>query len=119
AEHGAMVQPADFFFEEVDGIGLLIVTGVQTCALGIWGLRRGWEDGHRGMEAKHGAMVHPAEQRSEYVHRGGLGRDGEWSTGCSRSEERRVGKEGRTRGRGDEPEERVGPAGSSTDWRRG
>src|SRR3989339_1399416 len=69
-----------FFFQAEDGIRDLIVTGVQTCALPIWS----WCP----KEAK-------PEQRSFQQ------REAAWKRGgrrCqTRSEERRVGKEGRSR----------------------
>src|SRR5216683_4509157 len=58
-----------FFFQAEDGIRDLIVTGVQTCALPIFGLH-----GHLGTGKVHG-----------------------WRHATQRSEERRVGKECRSR----------------------
>src|SRR6266496_6053755 len=63
-----------FFFQAEDGIRDLYVTGVQTCALPILGGRRPHRDPRRAHE--------PDRQRS---------------VGRLRSEERRVGKECRSR----------------------
>src|SRR6266496_6174613 len=65
-----------FFFQAEDGIRDLYVTGVQTCALPIWFVRR---DGSDRMA------------RTLAVSAGGT------MAGQSRSEERRVGKECRYR----------------------
>src|SRR5688572_32054578 len=81
-----------FFFQAEDGIRDLTVTGVQTCALPILlGLadrerrRDAFERGvGRGRAVPEDARLRPAEVE----HRGGLAR---------RSEERRVGKECRSR----------------------
>src|SRR5438309_3733697 len=62
-----------FFFQAEDGIRDGTVTGVQTCALPIW------RPGSWGMP--------PASRRRRCAAA---------STGCSRSEERRVGKECRS-----------------------
>src|SRR2546430_17124527 len=78
-----------FFFQAEDGIRDLTVTGVQTCALPIsprsrwraWSLRRARPGRRRGRRRRADAVGwRPA---------GGEGR---------RSEERRVGEEGRSRG---------------------
>src|SRR5262249_59480616 len=70
-----------FFFQAEDGIRDWSVTGVQTCALPISGCsRRGRSRGR----------CHQACRRSAAPDRG--------SSSCPRSEERRVGKECRSRG---------------------
>src|SRR5438874_12854172 len=74
-----------FFFQAEDGIRDLYVTGVQTCALPICGLgggtRGGWAAGGQQQRGWDGAPV-GGPQRAAPGHR---------------SEERRVGKEGRSR----------------------
>src|SRR5205807_4280773 len=76
-----------FFFQAEDGIRDYKVTGVQTCALPIWGLRRS-DGGVRG----------PAEgDRREARPRRGDRRRRRFHSGTARSEERRVGKECRYR----------------------
>src|SRR5206468_7977237 len=89
-----------FFFQAEDGIRDLIVTGVQTCALPISDVR---------------FVIHrevPASVEEYYQEAGRAGRDGEFARAAllyrpaelgraaflaSRSEERRVGKECRSR----------------------
>ena len=73
----------NFFFQAEDGIRGWSVTGVQTCALPIWPIRSC---------AKRGSNVavdidrrHPSRQGNED------------QLACRRSEERRVGKECRSR----------------------
>src|SRR5687767_15436697 len=93
-----------FFFQAEDGIRDKLVTGVQTCALPICGgndvprraaglgagrARRGGPDGGEGAGDGEG----PARRRLRSPAAGA--RRGE------RSEERRVGKEGRSRGAAD------------------
>src|SRR5206468_8079184 len=93
-----------FFFQAEDGIRDLIVTGVQTCALPILEIDRQ----QLGGEHTEGRTVggHGGEQASSGDPRGDAGRDrrptrGEVDHGVrdrgDRSEERRVGKEGRER----------------------
>src|SRR5205085_8233620 len=76
-----------FFFQAEDGIRDLTVTGVQTCALPISRLRRSARraDGH--------PLPAPAALRA-----GRRSRAPARSSGLQRSEERRVGKECRSRG---------------------
>src|SRR5206468_6489024 len=95
-----------FFFQAEDGIRDLIVTGVQTCALPIF-LRR--PQRHGALDLR-GAVVE-AEHRDvaageELLHREdllavaktALREEADLAEGVERSEERRVGKEGRGRG---------------------
>src|SRR5256885_9183878 len=90
-----------FFFQAEDGIRDYKVTGVQTCALPIWAL----PDGDRGAREPEGRQENPGrprlagvadrqdqQERPAPVDRGGQGVE------PGRSEERRVGKEGRSRG---------------------
>src|SRR2546422_5142600 len=80
-----------FFFQAEDGIRDVAVTGVQTCALPISRVRRGHVgpaaarlrrgDGRGGLERA------PSRQRSRAAH----------DVSRGRSEERRVGKECRSR----------------------
>src|SRR5215813_5685798 len=72
------VPARSFFFQAEDGIRDADVTGVQTCALPISRFHDGWEQAH-----------------GEYEEPAGAGRD--HGTGIARSEERRVGKECRSR----------------------
>src|SRR2546427_5956929 len=93
-----MDRRAYFFFQAEDGIRYLTVTGVQTCALPIWGaaccapttspdsgfVRQ--DRGVGGLDA-HGAALQLGHLRVGVEHR----------VGEQRSEERRVGKECRSR----------------------
>src|SRR5688500_19392015 len=68
-----------FFFQAEDGIRDYKVTGVQTCALPIWNeLERATDDENDGRKKMHD--------------------DGDIAGGIARSEERRVGKEGKNPG---------------------
>src|SRR5438445_13742125 len=89
-----------FFFQAEDGIRDIGVTGVQTCALPIYGL-------HNAPAARHGAEPHRRATRDDDPRRHhGCIRQMECA---DRSEERRVGKERRYRGSADEwKEKRVG-----------
>src|SRR5699024_11745476 len=78
---GMCRQDILFFFQAEDGIRDRNVTGVQTCALPIFG--RGLREGPRAVRAAPGARRAAA---------GGVGR-----AERLRSEERRVGKECRSR----------------------
>src|SRR2546430_6997142 len=90
-----------FFFQAEDGIRDLTVTGVQTCALPIstksrfqraseerrcFGPRSSWavQTGRASFETSNSVAAHPSGSRNA-------------SSACSRSEERRVGKECRSR----------------------
>src|SRR5262249_58457508 len=82
-----------FFFQAEDGIRDWSVTGVQTCALPIFEVRQRLVkqqqrrfDGDRARDGD--ALLLPA---GEFVYRA-----------LARSEERRVGKEGRPRGAADQ-----------------
>src|SRR5207249_5184160 len=85
--------PMNFVFQAEDGIRDRNVTGVQTCALPIWG----GTVYHRGDEEQAKLLEAPATLR--IIHARGVA----WRTSNApgpRSEERRVGKEcrsGRTR----------------------
>src|SRR5688572_23748833 len=78
-----------FFFQAEDGIRDLTVTGVQTCALPISGTLRARRDGRRADRAQAGGDA-PARQVP-------VGGDGRRAAARPRSEERRVGKECRSR----------------------
>src|SRR5437763_12271539 len=78
-----------FFFQAEDGIRDTSVTGVQTCALPICGPR----SGRRLLVIRH-VLIDDADQvRRAFV----IERQLEAALGVGRSEERRVGKEGRWR----------------------
>src|SRR2546430_11412867 len=88
-----------FFFQAEDGIRDLTVTGVQTCALPIFDplphahawLRARTEEGiHPRAKTNHAETVSLADLRPQ----SGVGND---TPGDERSEERRVGKECRSR----------------------
>src|SRR5690606_39763336 len=97
-----------FFFQAEDGIRDFHVTGVQTCALPIWGRRlrllRPGGDHDRDVGAARDGLVRPGLGADHVVLRhggGGLGGGGQAEAGLAqggRSEERRVGKERRARG---------------------
>src|SRR5256885_15569895 len=91
-----------FFFQAEDGIRDYKVTGVQTCALPIWvaaARARARDQRHAGVERvpvagrarveRDVAVVELARQRSRQLAA---------LVGGERSEERRVGEEGRSRG---------------------
>src|SRR5687768_17648828 len=90
-----------FFFQAEDGIRDVAVTGVQTCALPIF--QAGAGEGGRGARADAGEG---AQGRAQ-VERARVGGRGSWrrgdaggsgaAAGGGRSEERRVGKECRSR----------------------
>src|SRR5258707_10460183 len=90
-----------FFFQAEDGIRDIGVTGVQTCALPIYGERPVGKH-RRGDERRYPAH-HRAGQAREDRHAGypggdpDGGRDDEGGNRRGRSEERRVGKECRSR----------------------
>src|SRR5256885_2800925 len=93
----------DFFFQAEDGIRDYKVTGVQTCALPIWLLgepRRAAQELAGGPHLGTGLERRAAGRRTGQVeegHRPDPGLGGEVARGRDRSEERRVGKEGRSR----------------------
>src|SRR5438552_11775094 len=77
-----------FFFQAEDGIRDDLVTGVQTCALPI--CRRARRTATRTLPVTDGRAANsPAGSNGRYRDR--------WSSRRCRSEERRVGKECRTR----------------------
>src|SRR3712207_6958712 len=84
-----------FFFQAEDGIRDIGVTGVQTCALPIFGDEAGqrlYPPGHRGGVAVQRRWAGHELGEGVRVVRGDLARVE------ARSEERRVGKECRSRG---------------------
>src|SRR2546430_8577293 len=91
-----------FFFQAEDGIRDLTVTGVQTCALPILHQQR---DGKVNAE-QHAVLPEQddRQQNQNFVNRSGNGIEASWidmlkvvPRGLDRSEERRVGKECRSR----------------------
>src|SRR5690349_24700602 len=87
-----------FFFQAEDGIRDLYVTGVQTCALPIWKARRRGDRAATAPLPPGGPAARSARRRS--IRR--RARGSAWPAGAGhgrgRSEERRVGKECRSRG---------------------
>src|SRR5256886_5927671 len=101
---GAPLQLGYCFFQAEDGIRDLTVTGVQTCALPISATGGAKRPGgvarrcSRRSPASHRrrAGIHPpARRRGRAARRGGARGRGEFYV--ARSEERRVGEEGRSR----------------------
>src|SRR5688572_31991565 len=91
-----------FFFQAEDGIRDLTVTGVQTCALPIsrlWGRQGDAARRRRRQDARQeGRRRQPADrQQARGARRQGQGRQGAGPAPDLRSEERRVGKECRSR----------------------
>src|SRR2546427_6869554 len=88
-----------FFFQAEDGIRDLTVTGVQTCALpissyGTWSTSKRWPTIRIMMPRS--PLQKPPETDSQSIDRAGL----DWQSlesKVARSEERRVGKECRSR----------------------
>src|SRR5256886_11394960 len=89
-----------FFFQAEDGIRDLTVTGVQTCALPIWVSGRSLLAGFATlfMLLLSVAAVTPAALRVLARAAARLGARVSLVARLARSEERRVGKEGRSRG---------------------
>src|SRR5205085_5061085 len=89
--------PCFFFFQAEDGIRDLTVTGVQTCALPIWPDRhakpRRLPQHHAGGYG-HGSERRHGDRRQAYPILGNIAPPPD----LRRSEERRVGKECRSRG---------------------
>src|SRR2546421_6780625 len=89
-----------FFFQAEDGIRDLIVTGVQTCALPIWRLRdagrqaNAWAAAYRELLVETSRRSTMSDNPSD-VFAGWQAT--EWKRTQDRSEERRVGKECRSR----------------------
>src|SRR5438445_10163040 len=81
-----------FFFQAEDGIRDIGVTGVQTCALPIY--QRGREHADHGERRIAATHLHRMRKHRTEAPRAGHGL--KWRAGL-RSEERRVGKECRTR----------------------
>src|SRR5256885_10275242 len=96
-----VLESCFFFFQAEDGIRDYKVTGVQTCALPIYlAVRR--DGGYaRGAAGREGGGLHSARSRERRrIHdrpRGGRWRLFACGPGDRRSEERRVGKECRSR----------------------
>src|SRR5688500_19302575 len=90
-----------FFFQAEDGIRYYKVTGVQTCALPISAEGRGGPREVRDAPGRGGAPDARARRAAGRAREHPLParRDGERRRVRARSEERRVGKEGRSRGR--------------------
>src|SRR5699024_11838702 len=88
------VHTAFFFFQAEDGIRDRNVTGVQTCALPIYADARsvltGWTAPDAGQEELRSSYLAHLEEHGDAMRR-------ECLPGHLRSEERRVGKEGRPR----------------------
>src|SRR5258707_10434187 len=91
-----------FFFQAEDGIRDIGVTGVQTCALPISALRGRHRRTDYGTQCRH--LHHPAALRSQLSPRAALRLEGTGDGKIAaaqgvavRSEERRVGKECRSR----------------------
>src|SRR5205807_6429449 len=89
-----------FFFQAEDGIRDYKVTGVQTCALPISRGRAGYRLGALRRSAVQGARSLPRSPRSSsfFTRRADPGRCAAPPRRLKRSEERRVGKECRSRG---------------------
>src|SRR5258708_18217923 len=90
-----------FFFQEEDGIRDDLVTGVQTCALPISRGQGGRYDGTSGIDSHAPAHIHPGcsivpAALASGEHYGASGTRFLRAV-TLRSEERRVGKEGRSR----------------------
>src|SRR2546427_1028003 len=88
-----------FFFQAEDGIRDLTVTGVQTCALPIYGLVDERFDVlrvqlQRAVELRQGLLLLAYQGVRQAQQMMGVG---ERAAGRDRSEERRVGKECRSR----------------------
>src|SRR2546430_9822178 len=90
-----------FFFQAEDGIRDLTVTGVQTCALPIWSRERHLCFGRRVLRDAHGPTPPRGDHRRRATDPASAAstRPGELAPPgrVSRSEERRVGKECRSR----------------------
>src|SRR5206468_5999325 len=94
-----------FFFQAEDGIRDLIVTGVQTCALPILEYGAGWPEGNSPNPARTGSSRAKMKKRVQncvaalFVWLMAVPVAPAQSSVSQRSEERRVGNEGRARGR--------------------
>src|SRR5256885_9650189 len=89
-----------FFFQAEDGIRDYKVTGVQTCALPIFARIDALDHLQRARIAeleRHARRRGGLLQRGRHVLGLGAGQHGECTLGSGRSEERRVGKECRSR----------------------
>src|SRR5205085_8911262 len=99
---GGVRQAVYFFFQAEDGIRDLTVTGVQTCALPISlqpaqvpAARQRDDAGLRHLERAGGRSARCWAERLELAHQDQDGERGR--SNAVRSEERRVGKEWRSR----------------------
>src|SRR5206468_5538064 len=100
-----------FFFQAEDGIRDLIVTGVQTCALPICNGIDALANPHteRGDAVADSAPAHLPDERGEDARARAAERVAEGDRAAvhvQRSEERRVGKEWRSRGAPDDRKRR-------------
>src|SRR5262249_56863432 len=99
-----------FFLQAEDGIRDWSVTGVQTCALPIScpGRWRRKEQGFARIQARPASAKPCSFRRQRPGHAAGIldSRHPPWRAANSRSEERRVGKEWRSRGGQDREEEK-------------
>src|SRR5687768_17959410 len=105
----AMNELVGFFFQAEDGIRDVAVTGVQTCALPIcptkiFGARSSRRRCDRSDRPRVVRRLQPPRQRESTPALADLpaAPGGGATRTAARSEERRVGKEGRCRGGGDE-----------------
>src|SRR5207249_7198952 len=89
------VEAFVFFFQAEDGIRYRNVTGVQTCALPIFS---------RGLGSKVSTCDGPPGMKRKITRLARAGKCGRRGASGLRSEERRVGKEGRVRAWGREDE---------------
>src|SRR5256886_7557622 len=88
-----------FFFQAEDGIRDLTVTGVQTCALPIW-MRTLYHPGRHDMRLPEVLYALSDPIRLSIIRELARGKEencGAFHKGMARSEERRVGKECRSR----------------------
>src|SRR5256886_9085479 len=89
-----------FFFQAEDGIRDLTVTGVQTCALPICsrgGRRNGGQESGEGREREKGNLSPSGEGREKILRKVQNKAGGDTGKCTDRSEERRGGKECRSR----------------------
>src|SRR5207245_7626552 len=101
-----------FFFQAEDGIRDATVTGVRTCALPIYPRERQGAGGREeaadvAAEGEHGAHAHQEPAHAALVELAARRHPDRELTRQERSEERRVGKEGRSGRVGGERRRRV------------
>src|SRR5207244_7876932 len=88
-----------FFLQAEDGIRDDLVTGVQTCALPIWDIVIRRRETAIGTSDAPAALLEPCEgARRAFVQEMAIDIEQRLPAGAFRSEERRVGKECRSRG---------------------